>query len=274
MPELPEVEHTRATIERVAARKVITHARVAKDPIVVPDGHARVARALRGRRIVGVERHGKLAWLVLDDGPALTFHLGMSGAWRFPDDDPLALSSSPKVVDRSWPPRFWKIELTLEDGAQLAMIDPRRLGRLWLRDDPRAHAPAGFDALHELPAARAFAARLSGRRGSLKGLLLDQGFAAGVGNWIADEVLYRAGLDPRRDVRSLAPEEIEGLRRALRHVVRTAVKVDARKDRFPRSWLFHVRWGKDRDARTHDGERVEHLTVAGRTTAWVPSRQR
>ncbi len=52
-----------------------------------------------------------------------------------------------------------------------------------------------------------------------------------------------------------------------------AVRVDADKTRFPRSWLFHHRWGKDDDARTHRGERIEHATVAGRTTAWVPSVQ-
>lgn len=286
MPELPEVEHTRAMIERVAGGRVITRVRTAKDSIVMPDGPTRVAHALRRKRVVRVERHGKLAWLVLEGGsqtpgessrarvPDLAFHLGMSGAWRFPEDAPLVLSSSPKEVDRSWPPRFWKIELTLDDGARLAMIDPRRLGRLWLRDGARAFAPAGFDALLELPSASAFAARVAGRRGAVKGLLLDQGFAAGVGNWIADEVLYQAGLDPRRDVRSLSPEEIERMRRTLKAVIRKAVKVDARKDRFPRSWLFHARWGKAVDARTHDGERIEHITVAGRTTAWVPSRQR
>ena len=108
----------------------------------------------------------------------------------------------------------------------------------------------------------------------LKGLLLDQGFAAGVGNWIADEVLYQAGLDPRRRAGELSDAERARLRLKLRHVVRTAVRADARKDRFPKSWLFHHRWGKNRDARTSRGELIEFLEIGGRTTAWVPSRQR
>jgi formamidopyrimidine-DNA glycosylase len=57
-------------------------------------------------------------------------------------------------------------------------------------------------------------------------------------------------------------------------VVRRAVQVDADSDRFPRGWLFHYRWGRDREARTSAGDRIVHHTIGGRTTAWVPSRQR
>jgi formamidopyrimidine-DNA glycosylase len=107
----------------------------------------------------------------------------------------------------------------------------------------------------------------------VKGLLLDQAFTAGVGNWIADEVLYQAGIDPRRPAGDLDADEVKRLRAKLRHVVRKAVDVDAEKDRFPRTWLFHRRWGKEEGAVTARGERIEHITVAGRTTAWVPTHQ-
>ena len=70
-------------------------------------------------------------------------------------------------------------------------------------------------------------------------MLLDQSFAAGVGNWIADEVLYQAGLDPRRRAHSLTAPEIGRLRGALRRVVTTAVRLESDSDRYPRSWLFH-----------------------------------
>ena len=41
-----------------------------------------------------------------------------------------------------------------------------------------------------------------------------------------------------------------------------------------RSWLFHHRWGRQGGARTARGERLIHVTIAGRTTAFAPSRQR
>ncbi|HJL17177.1 MAG TPA: DNA-formamidopyrimidine glycosylase family protein [Sandaracinaceae bacterium LLY-WYZ-13_1] len=278
MPELPEVEHARRRIaERLVGRR-LAEVRCAEDPIVFEGRRAReVESILRGREVRAANRHGKVLWLALDRPPHPLFRLGMTGAWRFVDDEPLVLASSPKDPDHGWPPRFAKLHLTADDGTELVMTNARRLGRVLLRDDPPSEPPLsrlGFDPLTDMPSRSGFRARIARRRGVLKGLLLNQGFAAGVGNWIADEVLYQAGIDPRRRVESLAPEEVDRLHATLKRVIRVAVKADARKAAFPESWLFHHRWGKDPDARTARGERVEHLTVAGRTTAWVPERQR
>src|SRR5262249_3108444 len=97
---------------------------------------------------------------------------------------------------------------------------------------------------------------------------------AGVGNWIADEVLYQARIAPRRAARSLSRDEIRRLRAALRSVVETAVAARADSDRYPKSWLFHHRWGRNAAAVTRRGEQSRHHTVGGRTSAWVPAIQR
>jgi formamidopyrimidine-DNA glycosylase len=249
----------------------------ADDPIVVEDGRAAVEEALGGARITGTGRWGKHLWLVLDDRPALLVHLGMTGALRAREQAPLVLEGSSADPDPSWPPRFTKLHLVLDDGAELVFTNARRLGRLRLRADPKGSSPVadlGFDPLLALPDAGVFAASLRRRRGVLKGLLLDQRFAAGVGNWIADEVLFQAGIAPHRRANDLSPAEAEALRQALQDVVTTAVSVDARKDRFPSSWLFHRRWGRKPDQLTEDGHAIEHVTLGGRTTAWVPAVQR
>lgn len=279
MPELPEVEFGRKVAERAALGRRIERVRCDGDRIVF-DGVAprTVARVLRGRTVEAVRRRGKHIWFELDDEPWPIFHFGMTGAFRVREEFPLALESSAGALDPGWPPKFTKIHLWFDDGGELAMTNARRLGRIRLRREPLSHPPLsdlGFDPLTDMPRLRDFRARLAARPGSvLKGLLLDQSFAAGVGNWIADEVLFQAGLDPRRRVRDLGPDEVKGLHATLGWVIRKAVSVDARKERFPKSWLFHARWGRDRDAALPDGTRVEHLTVSGRTTAWVPSRQR
>jgi formamidopyrimidine-DNA glycosylase len=95
-----------------------------------------------------------------------------------------------------------------------------------------------------------------------------------VGNWIADEVLYQARLDPRRRADSLTPAEAARLRARLRSVVAFSVRVRSDSDRYPRSWLFHHRWGKRAGATTARGEAIRHLTLGGRTTAWVPTVQK
>lgn len=279
MPELPEVEHARRVLERVAVGRRVEVARCADDPIVFEGRSPReFSRAVRGRTVAAARRRGKHAWLELDGaGPAVLIHLGMTGQVRTPDDDPLRLESSPREVDRDWPPRFWKLLLRLDDGGEVAVTNARRLGRIRLRDDPESEPPIsrlGFDPLLDMPTPGRFRERLRARRGALKAVLLDQAFVAGVGNWIADEVLYQAGVDPRRTPASLDDAEIRRVHAKLRAVVRRACEADADKARFPRTWLFHARWGRVAGAVTPRGEPIEHLEVAGRTTAFVPSVQR
>lgn len=277
MPELPECEYGRLVAESAAQGRVITGVRCARDPIVFDRvSPARMRNALLGARVDAVRRRGKHIWMELDRRPYPLFHFGMTGAFRVPGQQPLRLASSPTREENSWPPRFEKIRLTFDDGGELAMTNKRRLGRIRLREDPEREPPIsklGFDPLDEMPSASAFAALLDKRTGNIKGVMLDQGFAAGVGNWIADEVLFQARIDPRRSATSLTPAEVTRIRAKLGAVIRTAVRVNADKTRLPRWWLFHRRWGKDGDAVTAAGEPIEHLTIAGRTTAWVPAVQ-
>ncbi len=278
MPELPEVEVARRLLERVAQGRRIVGVRCADDPIVFERAPAaRIRRALSGRRVVAVRRHGKHLWLELDRRPWPSFHFGMAGGFEAPDDHGARLVSQGKAARRpGWPPRFTKLELDLDDGGAVAMTDARRLGRIRLRRDPRGEPPMsrlGWDALHELPPPARFAAQLGARGAPVKAVLLDQAFAAGVGNWIADEVLYQARIAPQRRASTLTRAEAEGLRRAIRAVVGTAVRAGADSDRFPRTWLFHYRWGRRADARDARGRAIRHGTVGGRTTAWVPGVQ-
>lgn len=174
-------------------------------------------------------------------------------------------------------PRYWKLELVMNDGTRLAMTNPRRLGRIRLVNDPESEPPIsllGFDPYLELPPLKTFAALLARRKAPIKAVLLDQGFAAGVGNWIADEVLYQARIAPHRIATELSATEVRTLRTKLSSVIKTAVKVNAEKDAFPATWLFHYRWGRTKNAQNHHGEPIQHATIGGRTTAWVPSRQR
>ena len=279
MPELPEVEAARVLAQRVAAGRRIVEARCAADPIVFEGvGPARFARALEGRLVKAVRRRGKHLWLVLDRRPWPTFHFGMAGGFHSTATRGIRLVSHGSV-DRfaEWPPRFTKLRLRFDDGGELVMTDGRRLGRIRLRENPAAEPPIsllGWDALLELPAPARFLAQLRERQAPIKAVLLDQGFAAGVGNWIADEVLYQARIAPARRAHLLTPAEGARLRSRIRSVMKTAVGARSDSERFPRGWLFHHRWGRNAEARTARGERIRHSTVGGRTTAWVPAVQR
>jgi formamidopyrimidine-DNA glycosylase len=279
MPELPEVEQGRRIATKVALGRRIVDVRCADDPIVfegVPP--ARFREALVGRRVEAIKRHGKHLWFELDRRPWPCLHFGMTGGFHTAPGGPrVTLKSSRRAPDASWPPRFTRLQLVFDDGAELVVADARRLGRIRLRDDPSKEPPIsllGFDAHRALPPLPRFRALVRARSAPLKALLLDQGFAAGVGNWIADEVLYQARLDPRRRANTLTDAEIARMRTALKRVVDTSVRLSNDSDRYPRGWLFHRRWGRNPRAVTIRGQRIRHITVGGRTTAWVPDVQR
>ncbi|HCQ99475.1 MAG TPA: hypothetical protein DIU48_08645 [Acidobacteria bacterium] len=277
MPELPEVERARRLIEGVAAGHRIKRVTCARDTIVFDRvSPNRVRHVLAERTVVAVHRHGKHLWLELDQRPWPCFHLGMTGEVFARGGTPPQLNSTPPVQTKAWPPRFTKIHLVIDTGAELAMTNKRRLGRIRLRDDPARELPIsrlGFDPLLDLPSPQRFVDALHSRSTTIKALLLDQTFAAGVGNWIADEVLYQARIDPRRRANALSVAEAKRLRTKLKRIIETAVLVDADKSLFPRDWLFHRRWGRKRGT-TIRGKPIEFLTIGGRTTAWVPAVQR
>lgn len=279
MPELPEVEAARLIARRVAVGRRIAEVRCAADPIVFERvSPARCRRALLGRKVLAVRRHGKHLWLELDRRPWPCFHFGMTGGLYTPLAAGVKLMSS-RGADRApaWPPRFTKLHLGFDDGGELVVADARRLGRIRLRDDPAREPPIsrlGFDALLGLPGPRRFAELLRQRAAPIKAVLLDQSFAAGVGNWVADEVLYQAGIDPRRRVRSLTATESRRLRAKLQAVLATAVRARADSDRYPRRWLFHRRWDRRTGAAAVREPAIRYDTIGGRTTAWIPAVQR
>ena len=278
MPELPEVERGRRLAHSVATGRRIERVWCADDAIVF-DAVAPHAwrRALEGKRVEAARRWGKQLWFELSAPPHPLFHFGMTGAFRAPAAAPLQLKSGPREDAAAWPPRFTRIRMRFDDGGELAMTDGRRLGRILLRAEPEREPPVarlGFDPLLAMPAPRRFSEMLRARTANVKSLLLDQSFAAGVGNWIADEVLYQAGIDPRRRASSLSDAEARRVRARLAAIVRRAVDANADDSLYPRSWLFHRRWGRRGDARTARGHPIEHLTIGGRTTAWVPAAQR
>ncbi len=277
MPELPEVEAARRAAASVAVGCRIIAVTVADDPIVFEGIRpARIRCALLGARVHAVHLHGKHFCLELDRRPWLSVHFGMAGRLSTSRGRAVRLMSSRGRAESGWPPRFTRLLLRFDDGGALAIADGRRLGRIRLRRNPATEPPIadlGFDALRGLPPPARFRALARARAAPVKAILLDQSFAAGVGNWIADEVLYQAGIAPRRPARSLSDVELDRLRGRLRSVVGRAVRVGADSDRFPRSWLFHRRWTR-RPGVTPQGHAIRWDTIAGRTTAWVPAIQR
>ena len=157
------------------------------------------------------------------------------------------------------------------------MIDPRRFGRVWLTEDPWQHSRVkklGYDPLLDFPSVKILGEKLSRRKKAIKAVLLDKSLFAGIGNWLADEILFQARLSPHHQAANLTAVQIKSLHKNILAVVKKAVAVNADYERFPKTWLFHHRWGKMKDAKTSHGKKIIHEEIGGRTTAWAPGWQK
>ncbi|MDK3161134.1 DNA-formamidopyrimidine glycosylase family protein [Kamptonema cortianum] len=280
MPELPEVETVRRTIERVLKGQRIVDAEVVPDEIVLQGREPEEVRAVvQGQVVTGAGRKGKYWWIELNERPWLFGHLGMAGWLREYGADTIRLREHGQAPldDETGRPRFLKLRLRGEDGREIVMTDGRRLARLWLAESPEADprvSQLGPDTWLELPDNSDLHKMLIKRKAPAKALLLDQKLFAGVGNWIADEVLYHSGIAPSRTGESLTVQEVSRLRDALKMVLDLAVEVGADASQYPKSWLFHYRWGGKGGDEEIEGHPIIRETIGSRTTAWVPSKQK
>ena len=257
MPELIEVELYRRTAARVAGATV-TRVEVVDPRFVRPAGGAtRLARALRGRTLADPGRIGKVL-VVPTDGPTLGVRFGMTGVLGLDDHDSLdELVYGPSRRDPAW------IRLRIHtDAGVLYVRDPRILGSAELDPDLTRLGP---DALGVTSGQ--LTAALAGSATALKARLLDQQRIAGVGNLIADEVLWRAGLAPTRPAGSLDGNERRRLHRHLRATLDDLMGAGG-------SHLGTLTPHRHPGGRCpKDGAELRRSTVGGRTTWWCPHHQ-
>jgi formamidopyrimidine-DNA glycosylase len=244
VPELPEAERARQTLETVLRRRI---AAVDDTDTYVcrPHQPGEIASALVGHTFASAHRRGKFLWLLTEDGPTLGLHLGMAGsiALEAPQDKPL------------WD----RFTVEFDDGTRFALRDRRRLGRAVLNPDFSHVGPDAADVSRDQ-----FRRRIGGGATPLKARLLDQGAISGVGNLLADQALWQARLSPTRLTSSLSVEDLDALRRALRAAIRSAIQ------------LGGVHTGPFVEVRGPEGAcprcggSLSRGVVGGRTTYWCP----
>ena len=283
MPELPEAEAQRRlldrcvvgqTIERVETKEQGGGARDGQLDDKVLDGDI---DALAGSRVVAANRKGKQLWLELDKGKTkhcLLIHLGMTGSCVIKGEAPPSYKAF--SIDDAFPPKYTKLELVMDDGTRLAYCDPRRFGRIKLRGaEPEELAALAPDAL-EAPAVADMRNALSSRSAPIKAVLLDQSaVVCGIGNWVADEVLYQSRIHPATAASALSADQVKALRAAIVNVCKTACDANADSEQFPATWLFHHRWAKQTTGSIASPiGRIHFDTIGGRTTAFLPDVQK
>ncbi|MHB8220842.1 MAG: DNA-formamidopyrimidine glycosylase family protein [Acidimicrobiales bacterium] len=286
MPEMLEVEYYRRQATKVVGLAVAWV--TVDDPHVLaaPVHPSDLAAALEGRRFTTARRTGKVLFLDSSGdgasdpvtngtssrespGPTLAMRFGMTGSLILDGRPALdRLLYAPEHVDRRW----IVMSIGFDTGATLALHDPRRLARVGLGlDEERLGPDAATVSLAGLRVA--LTGRVPPRRGpvtsgaALKARMLDQSRLAGIGNLLADEILWRASLAPGRPAGSLADRD---LRRLHRHLLATIGELLARGGSNTGDLMGERRPG---GRCPRDGTELVRSKVGGRTTWWCPGHQ-
>jgi formamidopyrimidine-DNA glycosylase len=227
MPEMPEVETARRLIADLALGRRIVGVNDADTFVCRPHSPGELRDALTGRMLTVAHRRGKTMWVETssldgsaDPGPDLGIHLGMSGrivvtvpdGWVAEGGDPPGRDAQPRKAE--WD----RFTLEFADGGRLALFDKRRLGRILLNPDIDTLGP---DAAEVTPAQ--FRALITKGTIAVKARLLDQSKIAGIGNLLADEILWQAKVPPATPVDRLQRKDVDRLYRALRSVLAGAM---------------------------------------------------
>lgn len=215
MPELPEVETVRRTLEPFVGMRLGAVWSSGKRLRLGTQIPLAALRALDGTRLAAVRRLGKYLLLDTDGARGLLVHLGMSGRLR-------VVSAGDALAPHT------HLRLALEGARELRYSDPRRFGQIsiYQRGREREHpalAVLGPDPLVEAIDAEHLLAQAKRRKTPLKAFVLDQRVLAGMGNIYASEALWRARLRPTRSAARLTARSAAELWQAIREVLEHAL---------------------------------------------------
>jgi formamidopyrimidine-DNA glycosylase len=295
LPELPEVEVLRRSLERRLPGARIRDVEVHDPRLRERVDAAALGRAARGRRVLALRRRSKFLLVDLEGGHTLVLHLGMSGRVTVvPRREPRALHEH--------------VVFHLSGGERLRFVDPRRFGLVLALPTASLDADPHFAALGVEPLAGRGEARdegrdevreregaavpalsgallrtaARGRRGPVKPFLMDARILVGVGNIYASEALFEAGIDPRRSVARISAPRWERLATAVADVLSRAIgqggtTLNDFVDGEGNAGYFQVAlsvYDREGEPCPRCGTAVRRLVQAGRSTYWCPRCQR
>lgn len=267
MPELAEVEFFRRRWDvglGAPITRVLLHP---KAGIFKTSDPALIVRHLTGATLLSSAAAAKQMLFRFSGDAWLGIHLGMTGE----------LTAQPA----GHVPRKSDHLVLVQPDYALVFTDPRMFGRVLFHHGPDAPdwwtsiAPAVLSDEFTVGSVTAFLRRRA--RTPIKPVLLMQEKFPGIGNWMADEILWRAAIHPKRPAGSLTDPEIKILHREIRYVVTHALRIIGTSSAAtlpdpPKTWLFSHRWA-DGGVCPKTGAPLVREEIGGRTTCWSPARQ-
>lgn len=252
MPELPEVNTVQKYFNATSLHEPIEKVTVHDDHVIRGMSGERFAELLTGRTFTGSYRRGKFLFAQIDNDHHVQLHLGMSGDLKY-------------YQHAEEEPRYARFIFHFNNGYHLAFDCPRKLARIRYIEDLEVYLleqKLGEDAqrISEID----FMNLLEGKKGTIKGFLMNQQFLAGVGNLYADEICFQARVHPASIAGNLPKTKGRELYKRMQEIFAFAVEQDAHYRHYPDDWLW--KWRKEGHPGPDGQGTVRKMKIAGRTT--------
>ncbi|MCZ8511916.1 DNA-formamidopyrimidine glycosylase [Paenibacillus filicis] len=273
MPELPEVETVRRTLQQLVVGKTVERVTVRLPRIIQrPDDIEAFSLLLQGETITSVERRGKFLRLMFDHY-TLVSHLRMEGRYGvYEAEEPLEPHTH--------------VIFHFTDGTELRYKDVRQFGTMHIfpRDEDLQELPLkklGLEPLDDAFTLDAFRKAVAHRTTRIKPLLLNQEYIVGIGNIYVDESLFLAGIHPERAANTLTGPELKRLHEAIVLTLKEAVaaggsSVKSYVNGQGEIGMFQHQlkmYGRKDEACQQCGHAIEKTVVGGRGTHFCPKCQ-
>lgn len=272
MPEIAEVETVRNTLKKQILGKKIKKVNVLYDKMIESNVNDFKIKLI-GQEFVDILRRGK--WLIFETNDYyLLSHLRMEGKYFLKSvGDPIV--------------KHEHVIFTFEDDSDLRYHDTRKFGRMNLINKEELISVEAVKKLGIEPGDISLTGeylieKLKNKRLPMKTLLLDQTIISGLGNIYADEVLFRAKVNPLKSGKDLSLEEAQKIVRAAEEVIKEAIEMGGTTiksytsslgvtGRFQQKLMVHKR--EDEECK-ECGTTIKRIKVGGRSTYYCENCQK
>ncbi|NIO49490.1 MAG: bifunctional DNA-formamidopyrimidine glycosylase/DNA-(apurinic or apyrimidinic site) lyase [Candidatus Aminicenantes bacterium] len=272
MPELPEVETIAQRLSSKLKSLEISSVRIIYPPVLKNEDLS-IIHDLKGRKVAGVRRRGKMLLIDFERNLSLLVHLKMTGQLLFcPKEEP-----SDKHTHFILSFKDEKRELRFRDVRKFGFISCIRNLDISCVAELKNLGPEPLEIDSTF-----FKKLFQGRKARLKSLLLNQNFIAGIGNIYADEILFQAKLHPLTPASNLGDNDLKQLLKAMREVLRKAIihkgssirtftNAEGQRGKFQN---YHRVYGRESLSCFICREKIKRLRLGGRSSFYCPSCQK
>ena len=202
MPELPEVDSYRTGLSKMIKGWTLKGGKAIWPKACIYDFHL-----VKNQRIIGFDRRGKYLIINLTKHHII-IHLRMTG----------------RIDVTTKTPKYATVEFNFTNGQKMCLVDYRKFGRVWIVEDKEPIVEhLGIEPLSRKFTQKKFNLLLEKRSGTIKPLLLNQTFVAGIGNYLADEILFRSSIHPLRKANTLTINEKEKLHNSIKYIINQSI---------------------------------------------------